>query len=58
MSCSECSRVYTRRDCLLRHLRTKHRLPPDQALEVSQATFVFIRHSFIGFKYSYRSWKK
>ncbi|KAI9554526.1 hypothetical protein GHT06_019799 [Daphnia sinensis] len=33
IECTDCSRTYIRRDCLLRHLRTKHRMSPNQALE-------------------------
>ena len=35
MSCTQCSRAFIRRDCLLRHLRTKHRLPHNEALLVT-----------------------
>jgi hypothetical protein len=35
VSCTQCSRAFIRRDCLLRHLRTKHRLPHNEALLVT-----------------------
>jgi hypothetical protein len=36
VSCTQCSRAFTRRDCLLRHLRTKHRLAHNEALLVTK----------------------
>jgi len=39
LTCTECCRVYIRRDCLLRHLRTKHQLSPEEALEVGLTLF-------------------
>jgi hypothetical protein len=37
--CTQCSRAFIRRDCLLRHLRTKHCLPHNEALLVTNLIY-------------------
>ena len=44
MSCTQCSRAFIRRDCLLRHLRTKHRLAHNEALLVTNLLYIIFEY--------------